>query len=255
MNFEKLFTDFAAQEVKKRKIEPSHEAIDELYDLWKETPSAILNGETPAAYVSKLAPAALIAAFREAKCEIIISRIAEVPECAPFLKEIIETETDDELVGISIDLLSDMGGEEPLDKYLELAAQNKGDLSELAIERLKDNADAAMQEIFGKLDGADMRMRTIYAEILCEAKHDDRTLKLLTDLFVSGENTPLYASYIGRYGDERAAAVLYRALDKADYADYIEIKNAIERLGGTVDDDMRSFIEDPYYKLIKGEKN
>ena len=46
--------------------------------------------------------------------------------------------------------------------------------------------------------------------------------------------------------------MLYRALDNCNYAEYIEIKNAIERLGGIVDD-ARDFSDDPTYILIKSK--
>ena len=46
--------------------------------------------------------------------------------------------------------------------------------------------------------------------------------------------------------------MLYRALDTASYADYIEIRNAIESLGGVVDDQLRDFTDDEEYKAIKG---
>ena len=93
--------------------------------------------------------------------------------------------------------------------------------------------------------------KTIFAEILICAQRDERTYELLNELFAYGDNIPLYCSYIGSYGDERLAGILYRALDKADYADFCEISNAIERLGGTVDYDMKDFTSDPTYQKIK----
>ena len=88
------------------------------------------------------------------------------------------------------------------------------------------------------------------AEVLVNAKRDDRTLRLLEELFAQGDNVPFYAGLMGKYGDERASAMLYRALDTCNYMEYVEIKNAIERMGGVVEDS-RDFTDDPYYRAMK----
>ena len=41
------------------------------------------------------------------------------------------------------------------------------------------------------------------------------------------------------------------ALDDSNYLEFMEIRNAIEQLGGVVDDTYRDFTDDPYYKAIK----
>ena len=73
-------------------------------------------------------------------------------------------------------------------------------------------------------------------------------------MFKNGNNVPLYAGFIGKYGDERAMTYLYPALDNCNYVDFTEIRNAIEQLGGTVDDEYRDFSSDPYYKALKNLK-
>lgn len=124
------------------------------------------------------------------------------------------------------------------------------DVTELAVELMAERADLAADLLFPLIDGADLTRKTLIAEILVNAPKDERTYKLLTELFLNGGNVPLYAGYLGKYGDERAAAMLYRALDDCNYLEYLEIKNAIERMGGIVDDD-RDFSDDEYYKAIK----
>ena len=109
-----------------------------------------------------------------------------------------------------------------------------------------------MEERLVVAENAESDVKTIVAEILLSSEMDERTFALLCVLFSSGENIPLYSHYLGMYGDERAAEMLYRALDNCNYAEYIEIKNAIERLGGIVDD-ARDFSDDPTYSLIKSK--
>ena len=64
----------------------------------------------------------------------------------------------------------------------------------------------------------------------------------------------LYASLLGKLGDERALDALNRALDREEinYLDYIEIRDAIEALGGECAHE-RDFNGDPYYETLKGE--
>ena len=104
-----------------------------------------------------------------------------------------------------------------------------------------------------KLNKSPTQVRLI-AEILVGAEKDERTYALLEDLFKNGNNVSLYAGFIGKYGDERAMEYLYKALDDCNYADFIEIRSAIEDLGGTVDDEFRDFSSDPYYKALKNIK-
>ena len=44
---------------------------------------------------------------------------------------------------------------------------------------------------------------------------------------------------------------MYPALDDCNYLEFIEIRNAIETMGGVVDDSYRDFSDDEYYKAIK----
>ena len=61
----------------------------------------------------------------------------------------------------------------------------------------------------------------------------------------------LFAGYLGKLGDERALAPLSDAAEsvKVSYIDFIEIRNAIERLGGEAP--VRDFEGDPTYRAVK----
>ncbi len=63
----------------------------------------------------------------------------------------------------------------------------------------------------------------------------------------------LYATYLARLGDERALDALSRVvnLTDLDYLDYLEVRNAIEALGGQAPEDMRRFDGDPAYESLK----
>ncbi len=81
---------------------------------------------------------------------------------------------------------------------------------------------------------------------------DEQVFNLLVSAFrTADENLALRASYLAAYGDERALDYLYERIEEdISYADFQELKFAIEALGGTYDKE-RDFSSDPYYEIIK----
>ena len=71
-----------------------------------------------------------------------------------------------------------------------------------------------------------------------------------------GENDPehraLYASYLAKLGDERALEPLRAMLGMydIDYLDYLELRNAVEALGGDPGEE-RSFYGDPTFEALR----
>ena len=66
------------------------------------------------------------------------------------------------------------------------------------------------------------------------------------------DNIPLYSSYIAKYGDERALPLLLKTIEneKLNYADFEELRFAIEALGGEYNK-IRDFSKDKSFKKIK----
>lgn len=124
-------------------------------------------------------------------------------------------------------------------------------MRDIAVEILKDYASDVYDKLMNGIEDDDVKTRTLVAEVVIYAEKNEKTYRLLKELFESGENTALYAGYLGKYGDERAAAMLYKALDSCNYLEFTEIRNAIEVLGGVVDENYRDFSDDEYYKAIK----
>ena len=158
---------------------------------------------------------------------------------------------DGNVVYCAAELLQNIGNP-PLELFVELLDTEDDELFELLVSALKEDPDCVREALLNKAEVSG-KTKTAVAEILACGGKDERVFTLLTELFASGDNVPLYAGYLARYGDERAAAQLYRALDTAGYADYIEIRNAIESLGGVVDE-YRDFSSDPEYIALKEKK-
>ena len=93
--------------------------------------------------------------------------------------------------------------------------------------------------------------RFILAELLAgSGVHDDRIFELLIE--VLEVNIPYGAQLLSAYDDPRAIELLSEKAETCDYADYIELRNAVEALGGELT--LRfNWDNDSSYKKIKGE--
>ncbi len=266
MDFDKLFEKFLRDWMKKNTALTPDEAEDmipELYEEWVTSPCKEIGGITPEQYFLNITdPKALIEELVKENegdgnaCSLLGDRICEVPECAPYIIDIIEKSDNEKLIVECMNLLTDMGVEHPLDLYVQFIKEESipEGIKETACEVLKDNANQVKERLFPLILGASENLKEILGDILCLADRDERTFNLLRDLFLNGRNVPFAAGLIAKYGDERAASYLYPALDVCNYLEFIEIRNAIESLGGVVDDNMRDWSEDEFYKALKGIK-
>ena len=75
---------------------------------------------------------------------------------------------------------------------------------------------------------------------------------LIFSLFKKHWSPALYASFLGKLGDARAIDELKPLLNLTDlsYLDYIELRNAVEELGGDPGED-RTFYGDPDYEAMR----
>ena len=90
-------------------------------------------------------------------------------------------------------------------------------------------------------------------EILSRVKErDDEVYQILLSAFLSGEETPMRASYLAAYGDERALPVLLEKIEDRSigFVEFQELKYAIEALGGEYDEP-RDFTGDKDYLAIE----
>ena len=234
--------------------------IPDLYEKFVTSPCKEAGGKTPEEFFGEVKNAAkLVSMFTESckeggACSLLFDRMAEVPECAALLYDLLEKETDPTVIASAMDFLEDSGADQPYLKYAEWLTETEKDESvvEKAAEILKEHpSEEIKNRLLNALDRATEEQKQIIADVLVRQGKDERTYALLKELFLSGKNIPYIAGLIAKYGDERAAEFLYPALDDSNYLEFIEIRNAIETMGGVVDDTYRDFSDDEYYKAIK----
>ena len=171
------------------------------------------------------------------------------------LKYDIKMEKHDECRALAVNLLTETGDAFLFNEYVNLLfdAKTGKDTANLIIERLEFAGKDVGERIIEKLKNTkneEIEMRCM--DVLVNFSGDERIYNRLIEMFNEYTNTSLLASYLGKYGDERAVSILKEALDWQDinYLDYIEIRHAIEELGVEVDHS-RQFEGDPFYESLK----
>lgn len=262
IDFDKNFEEFLSSWLKDNSnadadFSELESKIPEMYEVWATKKQKQLGNISPREYFKGFSPEKLIEEFSLSvkdngePCELLINRISQTPKCAEHLIKLLYGDMSEIAKMTAVNLLTDMGANQPLKLYVKWLSEGKNlHLVELAVEVLCEYAADVAEDLYALIPHANNYLKTIIAEILVNAPKDERTYNLLSELFALGDNIPLYAGYIGKYGDERASAMLFRALDTCNYMEYIEIKNAIERMGGIVDDN-RDFADDDTFKIIK----
>ena len=110
--------------------------------------------------------------------------------------------------------------------------------------------------IFAEIETADKGEKEKFCEILSNCQKDDKVFDILILEFAKNKDKrQLYASYLARFGDERALPFLLNAIEdeKISYADFEELRFTIEALGGEYNK-ARDFSKDRSYNLIKKDK-
>ena len=122
-----------------------------------------------------------------------------------------------------------------------------------AYEFLLEDCEEAVDEMLEKLYVSDGETGKMLIEILSEYKGNPAIYMGLVSYLYKGEDVALFARLLGRYGDERAIDVLKSFAQEYDlnYNEYMEVRNAVEELGGYFEDD-KDYSDDPFYRYLKG---
>ena len=267
LDFDKLFENFADKYYNAHSSEyesPDDFAhdLDKVYHIWATSPQDAIGGISPSEFFNRIPTEELPDILRGAcagdrnPSSLLFDRVATEPSLLPELVKMAGETTEEKLLTVLLSIIAELGGAD--DKfYLDMIERDVDEcVKEMCVEALCDRAEKVKDILLERAEHTDdVDMLEIYAEPLtfCKAG-DDRILELLKMLLGVDPNTAYIAGLIARYGDERAAADLYALLDDCDYPTFLELRNAIETLGGTVDDHYRDFTDDPSYAILKGVK-
>lgn len=122
-----------------------------------------------------------------------------------------------------------------------------------AYEYLLEDCEPVVDEMVERFAVSEGETGKMLIEILAEYKGNPAVYMGLVSYLYRGEDVALCARLLGKYGDERAIDVLKSFAEEydLDYNEYMEVRNAVEELGGYFEDD-RDFSDDPFYRYLKG---
>lgn len=269
IDFDAEFAKYAekwmhAEMAKGRKPEDMEDDMPDVYMRFINTSAKWLDGVAPVSYFKLWdKPEELLDILRmyyEQKVsvpDLLLERITDLGEksIAPLMALAGDEEADRELRLTALNLLIELDTAEPMALCVRLVTEREADddLADAAADLLRNIGEGAVGSLLGALEGASDAAAETILDLLCNYPGNERVYaeceeRLETDI----EHRALYASFLAKLGDPRAVDVLTRVsgYTELNYLDYIEIRNAIEELGGVLPPE-REFAGDPYYESLR----
>ena len=268
IDLEHLFHHYVADHLHKAgKLDEdaAGEMAEKLYAEWVDAPCAALDGCSPRAWFARLdTPEALVetlTAYARADMEppeLLLDRFFDVGAiCAAPLEALARNAGESAaLRAQALDLLNGLDEARAVRVATDavLAAQESDAFCELAAEILASRVDADVAaRLLDGYDAAPDFARTLILEALCNFPGDARVYERMLEMLKNRpEQRADAARLLGRYGDARAIEPLKALLDLTDigYYEYMEVRNAVEALGGEVESE-REFYGDPDYEYLR----
>ena len=246
---------------KYRNADDLEEAALDYYQTWLETPADWLDSCAPGEYFARVDDAAALTALLRdyVQKEIsvpdpLLDRLAELADEAPLLALVRDEAAPCEARMYAVELLRQMDSTAPMVDYIRWQVERAADddLLDNALESLRCMGEAVRKPAKIAFLAADESGREALLDVLADYPGDEDVLNFALSQFRNrAEKRALYAGYLGKLDDDRALEPLAEVAEApgVTYIDFIEIRNAIERLGGEAP--VRDFSGDPTYQAVK----
>ena len=264
--FERYLSAWMKENAKKyRTYDEMEDAVPEVYDRFLDTPVAWLQGSKPGEYFSQFDQPRQLVSWMEDYFkqripvpDMLMNRIAELglPAEEALMRLLAKETATQEMKMAAVTLLREIGSSAPRDLYIAWQTKRGGDEDELAdnaldsLDSMGEGAVAAMREA---LPDATPDGQEALLTLLSNYPGDEQVFETALALFhARRERAAILADCLGKLGDERALPALkaLAASEETGYLDYIELRSAIEALGG--DAPIREFdAEDPAYEAMR----
>ncbi len=270
IDFDAKFASFTSEWVKNhagdyRNYDAMEADMPRVYMLFLNTPAKWLDGVTPGAYFTQYDDAKYLVDWLVEYCrreipvpDMLLEQIQTVGKpCERRLLALLKDESEDvteEARMTAIGLLRDMESTLPKMLYItwQLNREVKDDLADNALDSLRDMGPAVVQPILQELPRANAAGQEALLDVLVNYPGPQQVFDLAIRLFNENpRRRALFASYLGKLGDDRALPVLIAAAkaDDCRYIDFIELRSAIEALGGEAPN--KEFDEDAEYAALR----
>ena len=268
INFDEHFAEFMSDWMKTHEddyanYDEMEEDMPRIYMAFLNKRAKWLGNVTPGAYFTQFEDPKVLVDWMTEYCEdgvpvpdLLMEQITTVGRpCEKRLLELLKDgEAPDEARMIAVNLLREMESTLPKMLYIhwQLDRDGQDELKDNALEGLTEMGDCVVQPILQELPKANAAGEEALLEVLSHFPGNEQIFKLALRLFRERkERRALFAGYLAKLGDERALPVLTEAAqeDKLPYLTFIEIRNAIETLGGTCPE--RNYEDDPEYEALR----
>lgn len=266
IDIDELFEKYVREQMKKDAGKFTEDEWEDrvpmLYADFGKKPLKALDGKSAVEYYSSLSGAEL--------CKLLKAHIEEEVPVSDYLCEAIVTAdteagllaflkkgTDDELMSYAVNILNDKACFKALPIYLDYVtdASTDDNMREIMGDVLIENAKQVKAQLIKAYPTAKVG-KGILVEALSCCDREEAIYQILISEFKKAKNISAYAHMLVKYGDERAVEVLKERIEEPTlrYADFTELKYAIEALGGEYEG-KRDFSQERTYKTIKGYKS
>lgn len=268
INFDEHFADFMSgwmetHQDQYQNFDEMEEDMPRIYMAFLNTRAKWLGNVTPGAYFTQFEDPKVLVDWLAQYCEegapvpdLLMEQITTVGRpCEKRLLELLKDgESPEEARMIAVNLLREMESVLPKMLYIhwQLDREDRDELKDNALESLTEMGECVVQPILQELPKACAAGEEALLEVLSHFPGNERVFKLALKLFRERkERRALFAGYLAKLGDDRALPDLMAAAEeeKIPYLTFIEIRNAIETLGGTCPE--RNYDDDPEYEALR----
>ena len=270
INFDKEFERYVGSWMKEhareyRNYDEMEAAMPDVYAAFLDTPVNWLAGAKPGEYFSQFDNARQLVNWMEdyfkqrvPAPDMLLNRIAELGLAAEeSLMNLLKKEkATQEIRMAAITLLREIESLAPMEYYIGLQAirgEGEDELADNALESLASMGEKAVPAMRAALALCSPDGQEALLTVLSDYPGDEEVLETALALLKNRrDRATIVAGCLGKLGDERAlpALIALAASEETPYLDYIELRSAIEALGGDAPE--REFdAEDPAYEAMR----
>lgn len=270
INFDREFERYLADWMKRnartyRTYDEMEDAVPQVYAAFLDTPMNWLSGMKPGEYFGQFdAPRQLVNWMEDyfkqriPVPDMLLNRISELGLAAEeSLMRLLNKETATrEMKMAAVTLLREIGSEAPMEQYVAWqAARGEGEdeLADNALDSLDSMGEKAAEAMRRALPEATPDGQEALLSLLANYPGDDAVFDTAMALLrARRDRAAVMADCLRKLGDVRALPALQALAgsEETPYLDYIELRNAIEALGGDAPE--RDFdAEDPAYEALR----
>ena len=271
INFDKEFQRYLADWMKAhakeyKNYDAMEDAMPQVYEQFLDTPVNWLAGAKPGEYFLQYDNPRQLVNWMEDYLkqripvpDMLMNRISELGAASEeALMALLEKErAPREAVMAAVTLLREIESEAPLARYVGWQAvrgEAEDELADNALESLASMGESAVAAMRAALPGATPAGQEALLTLLSKFPGNEQVFSTALALFKSRrDRVAVLADCLAKLGDERALPELQAlaASEETPYLDYIELRSAIEALGGDAPE--REFDEkDPAYEAMRG---